>query len=119
LVQKSLDSKRLQKNIEVKGKVTALADVNVVFSFTVSSNSKMVDEKQDEAKVTNLNAFDIISLSEGFDLSGLFKETEKRKEARFTSSQSVSAIISKLEDVATCSKLTKEIRWCPENGRCK
>jgi 5'-AMP-activated protein kinase, catalytic alpha subunit len=100
-----LDSKLLQKNMEMKGKVRALADVNVAFSSTDSSKGKMVDEKQDEAKVTNLNAFDIISLSEGFDLSGLFEETEKRK-ARFTSSQSVSAIISKLEDVAICSKLT-------------
>jgi 5'-AMP-activated protein kinase, catalytic alpha subunit len=104
--KKGLDSKLLQKNIEVKGKVTALADVNVAFSSTASSNSKMVDEKQDETKVINLNAFDIISHSEGFDLSGLFMETEKRKQARFTSSQSVSATISKLEDVATCSKLT-------------
>jgi 5'-AMP-activated protein kinase, catalytic alpha subunit len=104
--KKGLDSKLLQKNMEMKGKVTALVDVNVAFSSTDSSNGKMVDEKQDQAKVTNLNAFDIISLSEGFDLSGLFEETEKRKEARFTSSQSASAIISKLEDVATCSKLT-------------
>jgi 5'-AMP-activated protein kinase, catalytic alpha subunit len=104
--KKGLDSKLLQKNMEMKGKVTALVDVNVAFSSTDSSEGKMVDEKQDQAKVTNLNAFDIISLSEGFDLSGLFEETEKRKEARFTSSQSASAIISKLEDVATCSKLT-------------
>ncbi|GJM88282.1 hypothetical protein PR202_ga04327 [Eleusine coracana subsp. coracana] len=104
--RKGLDSKLLRKNMEMKGKVTALVDVNAAFSSTGSSNSKLVDQKQDEAKVTNLNAFDIISLSEGFDLSGLFEETEKRKEARFTSSKSASDIISKLEDVATCSKLT-------------
>lgn len=106
--KKGLDSKLIRKNIEMKGKVSALTDVNVVFASTGSSsgNNKMVDGKQDAAKITNLNAFDIISLSEGFNLSGLFEETEKRKEARFTSSQSASTIISKLEDVATCSNLT-------------
>ncbi|KAL5662047.1 hypothetical protein ACJX0J_029172 [Zea mays] len=40
----------------MKGKVSALTDVNVI---------------------TNLNAFDIISLSEGFNLSGLFEEKKK------------------------------------------
>jgi 5'-AMP-activated protein kinase catalytic alpha subunit len=87
--KKGIDSKLIRKNIEIKGKVSALTNV-----------------KQDVAKVTNLNAFDIISLSEGFNLSGLFDESDKRKEARFTSSQSASTIISKLEDVATSSKLT-------------
>ncbi|KAL6905753.1 hypothetical protein ACP4OV_003354 [Aristida adscensionis] len=50
--------------------------------------------------VTNLNAFEIISFSAGFDLSGLFIEKACRKEARFTSDKPASAIISKLEDVA-------------------
>lgn len=104
--KKGLDSKLIRKNVEIKDAVTALADVNVVFSSTGSSSSKTVEEKQDSGKLTNLNAFDIISLSEGFDLSGLFEETDKRKEAKFTSSQSASVIISKLEDAATCSKLT-------------
>uniref|UniRef100_A0A0E0L153 non-specific serine/threonine protein kinase n=1 Tax=Oryza punctata TaxID=4537 RepID=A0A0E0L153_ORYPU len=104
--KKGLDSKLILKNVETNEPVTALADVNVVFSSMGSSSSKKTEEKQDAGKLTNLNAFDIISLSEGFDLSGLFEETDKRKEARFTSSQSASAIISKLEDVASCSKLT-------------
>ncbi|KHN06402.1 CBL-interacting serine/threonine-protein kinase 12 [Glycine soja] len=46
----------------------------------------------------SLNAFDIISFSQGFDLSGLFEE--KGDEARFVSSAPVSKIISKLEEVA-------------------
>ncbi|XP_062203880.1 CBL-interacting protein kinase 15 [Phragmites australis] len=50
--------------------------------------------------VTNLNAFEIISFSTGFDLSGLFIEKECRKVAKFTSDKPASAIISKLEDVA-------------------
>ncbi|XP_047046400.1 CBL-interacting protein kinase 15-like [Lolium rigidum] len=55
--------------------------------------------------VTNLNAFEIISLSTGFDLSGLFVEKENRKEARFTSEKPASAIVSKLEDVAKALNL--------------
>jgi 5'-AMP-activated protein kinase catalytic alpha subunit len=54
---------------------------------------------------TNLNAFEIISFSSGFDLSGLFLEKESRKEARFTSEKPASTIISKLEDVAKALNL--------------
>ncbi|KAJ1273795.1 hypothetical protein BS78_05G012100 [Paspalum vaginatum] len=50
--------------------------------------------------VTNLNAFEIISFSTGFDLSGLFIKKECKKEERFTSDKPASAIISKIEDVA-------------------
>ncbi|WVZ54820.1 hypothetical protein U9M48_005565 [Paspalum notatum var. saurae] len=50
--------------------------------------------------VTNLNAFEIISFSTGFDLSGLFIKKECKKEARFTSDKPDSAIISKVEGVA-------------------
>uniref|UniRef100_A0A0D9XNC1 non-specific serine/threonine protein kinase n=1 Tax=Leersia perrieri TaxID=77586 RepID=A0A0D9XNC1_9ORYZ len=50
--------------------------------------------------VTNLNAFEIISFSTGFDLSGMFIAKERRNEARFTSDKSASTIISKMEDVA-------------------
>ncbi|XP_023543223.1 CBL-interacting serine/threonine-protein kinase 12-like [Cucurbita pepo subsp. pepo] len=46
----------------------------------------------------SLNAFDIISFSPGFDLSGLFEDGGE--EARFVSSAPVSKIISKLEDIA-------------------
>ncbi|KAL6642028.1 hypothetical protein ACP70R_020209 [Stipagrostis hirtigluma subsp. patula] len=55
--------------------------------------------------VTNLNAFEIISFSTGFDLSGLFIGTGFRKEARFTSDKPASTIISKLEDVAKALNL--------------
>ncbi|KAK2995994.1 hypothetical protein RJ640_017358 [Escallonia rubra] len=50
---------------------------------------------------TCLNAFDIISLSPGFDLSGLFEKDRNRKaEARFTTKNSASTIVSKLEEFA-------------------
>ncbi|URD99899.1 CBL-interacting protein kinase [Musa troglodytarum] len=46
----------------------------------------------------SLTAFDIISFSRGFDLSGLFEETEEM--TRFLSKEPVSLIISKLEEIA-------------------
>ncbi|CAA6661867.1 unnamed protein product [Spirodela intermedia] len=51
------------------------------------------------------NAFDIISLSQGFDLSGLFEEADGRREARFVSKQPASVVISKLEAMAKALKL--------------
>ncbi|KAF7053160.1 hypothetical protein CFC21_061142 [Triticum aestivum] len=55
--------------------------------------------------VTNLNAFEIISFSTGFDLSGLFIQEDCRKETRFTSDKPASTIISKLEYVAKALNL--------------
>ena len=46
----------------------------------------------------SLNAFDIISFSPGFDLSGLFEEGGE--DTRFVSGAPVSKIISKLEEIA-------------------
>lgn len=74
-------------------------DVDAVFGPNASSSSS-TESKQELAKPSNLNAFDIISLSAGFDLSGLFEETEQKKEVRFTSNKPSSIIISKLEEIA-------------------
>ncbi|KAM3689988.1 hypothetical protein ACB098_09G089600 [Castanea mollissima] len=74
-------------------------DVDAVFGRNESSSSS-TESKQELAKPSNLNAFDIISLSAGFDLSGLFEETEQKKEVRFTSNKPSSIIISKLEEIA-------------------
>nr|GEY26584.1 CBL-interacting serine/threonine-protein kinase 12-like [Tanacetum cinerariifolium] len=46
----------------------------------------------------SLNAFDLISFSRGYNLSGLFEDGGE--ESRFVSSASVPNIISKLEDIA-------------------
>lgn len=54
---------------------------------------------QEATELTNLNAFDIISLSSGFDLSGLF-EDKSNKESKFTSTNTAATIITKLEDIA-------------------
>jgi len=61
-----------------------------------------VDSAFPDPKPTCLNAFDIISLSPGFNLSGLFKDDMvKQEESRFTSTQSASSIMSKLEEIAS------------------
>ncbi|KAE8699364.1 CBL-interacting protein kinase 12 [Hibiscus syriacus] len=52
----------------------------------------------------SLNAFDIISLSPGFNLSGLFEEGEEG--SRFVSGAPVSRIISKLEEIAKLVSFT-------------
>lgn len=67
-----------------------------------SSSANAVDERQN---VMTLNAFDIVSLSPGFDLANLFEESSQKKEARFTSWRPASVIISKLEEVAKRLKL--------------
>ncbi|KAL6838668.1 hypothetical protein ACP4OV_031382 [Aristida adscensionis] len=60
-------------------------------------------EEQPESplKPASLNAFDIISHSRGFDLSGLFeKDQEQRANSRFMTQKPASAIVSKLEQIA-------------------
>ncbi|KAL6902045.1 hypothetical protein ACP4OV_004921 [Aristida adscensionis] len=64
-------------------------------------NNNTIEGKQNGVeKVTNLNAFDIISLSTGFDLSGMFEEKMKQEKSKFTSTNTASTIISKLEEIA-------------------
>lgn len=63
------------------------------------------EKKMEFARPLTLNAFDIISLSAGFDLSGLFVDDDQRDEVQFTSAKPVSDIISKLEEIACHLKL--------------
>ncbi|KAL3323112.1 hypothetical protein AABB24_040294 [Solanum stoloniferum] len=59
-------------------------------------------------KIESLNAFHIISLSEGFDLSPLFEEKKKKEkeQLRFATTKPASSVISKLEEVAKMSKFS-------------
>jgi len=59
-------------------------------------------EKYSSKKSETLNAFHIISLSEGFDLSPLFEEKkrEEKEELRFATTRPASSVISRLEEVA-------------------
>ncbi|KAG1371475.1 CBL-interacting protein kinase 18 [Cocos nucifera] len=101
--RKGVDFRLLEGDVETKEIVPA--DVNAAFN---PSGNNMVEGKQEMGKLSNLNAFDIISLSAGFDLSGLFEETDHRREARFISCQPASTIFSKLED--TAKRLRLEVK---------
>ncbi|KAB2007578.1 hypothetical protein ES319_D10G039100v1 [Gossypium barbadense] len=58
----------------------------------------------------SLNAFDLISFSPGFNLSGLFEEGEEG--SRFVSGAPVSTIISKLEEIAKVVSFTVRKKDC-------
>ncbi|XP_052185766.1 CBL-interacting protein kinase 2-like [Diospyros lotus] len=91
-------------NTEVESK--EITPLNAEASFSPHGNSNAAaDAKIELPKPTNLNAFDIISLSTGFDLSGLFVENDQKEEAQFTSANPASAVISKLEEIASKLKL--------------
>lgn len=92
--KKGLGSRPTKSRVESK----EIGQIDVPMSF---------EKKPELSKPTNLNAFDIISLSSGFDLSGLFIQDDKREDARFTSLQAASTIVSKLEEVA--SKLNLKV----------
>jgi 5'-AMP-activated protein kinase, catalytic alpha subunit len=85
----------------------------VPVNMDLTSNSlddTTVENKQQAEKLTNLNAFDIISLSRGFDLTGMFGENPNKEESKFTSNNTASTIITKLEEIAKSLqlKLTKK-----------
>jgi serine/threonine protein kinase len=66
----------------------------------------------------SLNAFDIISFSKGFNLSGLFEE--KGDELRFVSAEPMLDIITKLENIAKLKSFKlrrKDWRVCLEGTR--
>ncbi|PHT49717.1 CBL-interacting protein kinase 5 [Capsicum baccatum] len=65
------------------------------------SSSGHIEQHPLTMNPTSLNAFDIISLSPAFDLSSLFKKDKScRSDARFTTQNSASTIVSRLEEVA-------------------
>ncbi|CAI0475917.1 unnamed protein product [Linum tenue] len=89
-----------------------------------ASMSESDSEFESRRRVTSLprpaslNAFDIISFSPGFDLSGLFEEGGEG--ARFVSGAPVSKIISKLEEIAQLVSFTvrkKDYRVSLEGSR--
>lgn len=80
--------------------------VSQASSSSSSESDSIPNESQAEhEKPPNLNAFDIISFSAGFDLSGLFEEFSPKREERFTSRQPASVILSKLQEIANCFRL--------------
>ncbi|XP_028769737.1 CBL-interacting serine/threonine-protein kinase 12-like [Neltuma alba] len=89
-------------------------DIDSISDYSVSeSDSELEVKRRSNASLprpASLNAFDIISFSAGFDLSGLFEE--KGDEARFVSGAPVSEIISKLEEIAQLVSFTVRKKDC-------
>nr|QSH71633.1 CBL-interacting protein kinase [Hedychium coronarium] len=79
----------------------------------ISCASSLSEEKRKRPRMSRpptLNAFDIISFSRGFDLSGLFEETGD--ETRFLSQEPVSSIITKLEEISKAVSFTARRTDC-------
>ncbi|KAJ3682894.1 hypothetical protein LUZ60_013121 [Juncus effusus] len=98
--RKNFDDKSIKRGININYKNNNSVEIKEIGCN--NENNSM------EGKISNLNAFDIISLSAGFDLSGLFEETNNKKEERFTSSKSASVIMSKMEEIG--KKLRLKVR---------
>ncbi|KAL3741688.1 hypothetical protein ACJRO7_017197 [Eucalyptus globulus] len=85
-------------------------------SLSDQSLSESDSEVEMRRKVTtlprpaSLNAFDIISFSRGFDLSGLFEEAGDQ--TRFVSGAPVPQILSKLEEIAKLVSFTVRKKDC-------
>ncbi|KAI6698620.1 hypothetical protein NL676_018739 [Syzygium grande] len=95
--RKGLDSRTICIIREVKEPPPL--DADALFGPDEGENTT-TESKHEPSSLSNLNAFDIISYSAGFDLSGLFEGVDQRKEVRFTVNKPASVIISKLEDIA-------------------
>ncbi|KAJ6673279.1 NON-SPECIFIC SERINE/THREONINE PROTEIN KINASE [Salix viminalis] len=84
----------------------SLDDVNSIFNESADSRNLVVERREEGfigpmAPVT-MNAFELISTSQGLNLSSLFEKQMGlvKRESRFTSKHSASEIISKIEAAA-------------------
>lgn len=106
-IAKIKESSWFRKGLVLNKQVKAEAESKVTgpsCASTSAGTSKDNDVAGDgnleqEVRPPSLNAFDIISLSAGFDLSGLFEEDFRKRETRFACRQPASVIISKLVEM--------------------
>ncbi|MCL7031224.1 hypothetical protein MKW94_018127 [Papaver nudicaule] len=79
----------------------ALVDVDAIFSET-GETGNLVVERREERPVT-MNAFELISRSQGLNLGSLFEKQLGlvKRETSFTSKCSANEILSKIEEAAT------------------
>ncbi|KAJ1394128.1 Serine/threonine-protein kinase, active site [Sesbania bispinosa] len=101
--RKGLNSKSVQLKREVAN--VASVDSDKVFDLCENGSGAALEAHQALVIPTNLNAFDIISLSAGLDLSGLFPSNEEQEDIKFTSMSSASSIMSTMEDIAHTLKM--------------
>ncbi|OIW20200.1 hypothetical protein TanjilG_06601 [Lupinus angustifolius] len=86
---------------------------SVVSDYSISESDSEIEIRRRNAPLprpASLNAFDIISFSKGFDLSGLFEE--KGDETRFVTAAPVHKIISKLEEIAQLVSFSVRKKEC-------
>ncbi|KAE9608307.1 putative protein kinase CAMK-CAMKL-CHK1 family [Lupinus albus] len=102
-----LITKFLDPNPNTRITITRIMDSSW---FKKSTPKNMnISERDTEEKLKQvvqpmtMNAFHIISLSEGFNLSPLFEE-KKKEEMMFATTSSASSVISRLEEVAKAMK---------------
>lgn len=79
-----------------------ISDVHHAFDSAGSSPMSITEEEEESPmKLYCFNAFDLISLSSGFDLSGLFEnDMSERQQATFSTKQPPQVVVSKLEEIA-------------------
>ncbi|XP_010920246.1 CBL-interacting protein kinase 5 [Elaeis guineensis] len=102
--------KPVRPMLQLRGSPYPTSDVDVhgcMHGSAFTSDDEEKDEAEEKKKLVmsplrpcSLNAFDIISRSQGFDLSGLFEEKVVKAEARFMSQKPAAVIMSKLEEIA-------------------
>ncbi|KAG2688929.1 hypothetical protein I3843_09G115800 [Carya illinoinensis] len=82
----------------------SLADVDGIFNEIGDSGELIVERREDEQPVApvTMNAFELISTSQGLNLSTLFEKQMGliKRETRFTSKSPAKEIISKIEQAA-------------------
>ena len=78
----------------------ALVDSDQVFCLCENTSAAVVEAEQAVVKPAHFNAFNIISLSAGLDLSGLFAGNVELDDTKFTFMSSASSIMSTMEDIA-------------------
>ncbi|XP_004500544.1 CBL-interacting protein kinase 2-like [Cicer arietinum] len=99
--RRGLDTKSFQVKREVTN-VAAVVDSDNAVTGLYENGSDSVEANQEALVLqpTYLNAFHILSLSAGLDLSVLFPSTDEREDIKFTSMSSAASIISAIEDIA-------------------
>ncbi|CAN8326700.1 unnamed protein product [Cochlearia groenlandica] len=97
-VDKVMDSSWFKKQSS-RSKTEPIIAVESVAEITEDLDLSVHKSKEESE---TLNAFHIIALSEGFDLSPLFEEKKKdeKREMRFATSRPASSVISSLEEAA-------------------
>lgn len=68
-------------------------------SETESSTLNLDSGYGNRVRGLGVNAFDLISMSSGLDLSGLFQDEGKRKEKRFTSGAKLEVVEEKVKEI--------------------